>query len=160
MPCAYTCCINTGADLCHPDLSRGREQFLCRPRHYLSLPYHTSGFAPIPSLLTTGLSFWGCHINRTTFLIAFGSSSQVKSGTTIFKERWAGSWEGKEASITTAISLLCRDSPWDKLLHEHLGSSDDNCQEWGEAQIFSSREAGQYVVHWLREMLLSTSKAS
>lgn len=113
-----------------PHLSRGREQFLCCPRHYLSLPYHTSGFTPTPSLLTTGLSFWGCHINRTIFLIAFGSSSQVKSGTTIFKERWAGSWEGKEASITTAISLLCRDSPWDKLLHEYLGSSDDNCQEW------------------------------
>lgn len=126
----------------------------------VSLAYHTSGFTPAPSLLTTGLSFWDRHINGTTFLIALGSWSQVKTGTTIFKERWAGPWKGKEASVTAAISLLSRDSPWDKVLHEHLGCSDYSCQEWGEAQIVSSGEVGQYVVHWLRKMLLSTSKTS
>lgn len=42
----------------------------------VSLACHMSGFTPTPSLLTTGLSFWDCHINGTTFLITLGSWRQ------------------------------------------------------------------------------------
>lgn len=147
-------------DLCHPHLSQGREQFLYHPRHncvpvsllVLSQPCGP----PTPSLLSTALSFWDCHVNGTTFLVAVESPSQVKTDTTIFKERQAGSWKGREASVMTAISLQSRYWPWgNKLLHEHLGCSNTNCQKWGETQIFSSTGLGPYVVHWLRGLLLA-----